>query len=238
MVIRGAVGGPNQVYRALRKGSNMDVSQTKSGRYEGTILLADISGYSGFLNDVQDAHRSDAFADGRIPPAYAMLSSLLEGIAAVIEPPFEVVKFEGDAVFALAAAGTVDRGESLLRLVADCYRDFVGKRSAANKVQTCTCNVCAREDRLDLKFIAHYGEYFLQMMGRQVESVGPEVNLAHRLLKNSAVGVIGSSAYALYTSQLVAALALPLEGAVRLEESVDGRSIDVWVRPLTDRQLV
>jgi hypothetical protein len=40
----------------------------------GPLVLADISGYTSFLRDVADAHRSDAFADGAIPDAYALIS--------------------------------------------------------------------------------------------------------------------------------------------------------------------
>jgi hypothetical protein len=37
------------------------------GQYTGEILLADISGFTVFLEDVKLAHASDAFADGQIP---------------------------------------------------------------------------------------------------------------------------------------------------------------------------
>ena len=48
-----------------------------AGRYMGTILLADISGYTVFLEDVRQEHANDSFADGQIPYAYGLMSSLL-----------------------------------------------------------------------------------------------------------------------------------------------------------------
>ena len=49
------------------------------------------------------AHRDDAFADGAVPDAYAMMSNLLDGIVGRVVPPFTLSKLEGDAVFAYAA---------------------------------------------------------------------------------------------------------------------------------------
>lgn len=200
------------------------------GRYVGSILLADISGYSSFLNSVQVAHEDDAFADGQVPDAYAMMSSFLEGIASKVEPPFRVLKFEGDAVFAVAANGTTPREEAMIDCVAACYADFADRRSSAREFWTCTCKACSRSGTLDLKFILHYGEFFIQAVGHHVEAVGPEVNIAHRLLKNRAVEIVGSSGYGLFTEESVAALDLPLGDAASLTEVVDdGRRVDARV---------
>lgn len=49
--------------------------------------LADISGHTSFLQTVAAAHRDDAFADGRVPDAYGLVASLLEGIIERIVPP-------------------------------------------------------------------------------------------------------------------------------------------------------
>lgn len=67
--------------------------QTKSA--QGPLLLADISGYTAFLQAVTEAHRDDAFADGAVPEAYRLMSSLLDGIVACIVPPFTLSKLEG-----------------------------------------------------------------------------------------------------------------------------------------------
>ena len=77
-------------------------AELSPGKYTGAILLADISGYTVFLEDVKLAHADDVFADGQIPYAYGLLSSLLGGIVEKVAPPFTFVKFEGDAVFTVA----------------------------------------------------------------------------------------------------------------------------------------
>ena len=84
---------------------------TPPRRADGPLLLADIGGYTAFLRAVATAHESDAFANGAIPDAYAMMSSLLDGIVGRLVPPFTLSKLEGDAVFAYATDGsTVPRG--------------------------------------------------------------------------------------------------------------------------------
>jgi class 3 adenylate cyclase len=196
-------------------------------------LLADISGYTSFLDSVRLAHQEDAFADGQIPDAYAMMSSFLEGIASVIDPPFNVVKFEGDAAFAVAADDITPRGTSMLDLITECYGDFVDRRSAAGLIWTCTCTACSRKETLDLKFVVHHGEYFVQAVGDQVEVLGPDVNIAHRLLKNAAAELVGSMGYSLFTEATTDALTLPLTKAVTMTEIIDGeRPIPTRVIPL------
>jgi len=44
----------------------LDSQQLKAGRYSGAIVLADISGYTAFLDNVRVAHQDDEFADGQI----------------------------------------------------------------------------------------------------------------------------------------------------------------------------
>jgi class 3 adenylate cyclase len=192
------------------------------GRYLGSILLADISGYTRFLEEVQVAHRDDAFADGRIPPAYAMMAGLLEGIAETVAPPFTVLKFEGDAVFAIATDADLPGGEAILDCVRGCYADFTQRRAAAGAIWTCTCDACSRSETIDLKFILHHGECFVQQVGMHTDAVGPDINVAHRLLKNGAVAVLGTTGYVLFTDEIIEALEIPLPGAVGLSETIDG----------------
>ena len=205
------------------------------GRGRGALLLADISGYTSFLETVRVAHAADAFAEGRIPDAYALMSSLLDGIAGRIDPPFGLVKFEGDAVFAVAPDAIAPRGPAVTACIAACYRDFVERRERAGLTWTCTCDACARKDALDLKFVLHHGEYVVQAVGRHVEVLGPDVTLAHRLLKSGAAELVGSRAYALVTDAAIDALELATEDAPELVERYDGvpevRSRVIALRP-------
>jgi hypothetical protein len=192
------------------------------GRYTGSILLADISGYTVFLEDVKQAHADDAFADGQIPYAYGLMSNLLGGIAERVDPPFTLVKFEGDAAFAVAEDGVGPKGSALIGCITDCYGEFMARLDEAGLTWTCTCNACQVANTLDLKFVLHHGSYFVQSIGTQVEVLGPDITTAHRLLKNAAASQIGSPAYALFTAAAEAALELRLDDGIRFEEPIEG----------------
>jgi hypothetical protein len=192
------------------------------GQHTGDILLADISGYTVFLEDVKRAHSSDAFADGEIPYAYGLVSSLLGGIVEKVDPPFTLVKFEGDAVFALAEKGSAPKGRSLLACITGCYDEFMSRVDEAGLTWTCTCDACVVMSTLDLKFVLHHGNYIVQAIGTHVEVLGPDVTVAHRLMKNAAATNVGSSAYLLVTEAAEEALDLQLTDGFRFTEQVEG----------------
>jgi Protein of unknown function (DUF2652) len=192
------------------------------GPASGPLLLADISGYTGFLQSVTTAHRDDAFADGRVPDAYGLVSSLLDGIIERIVPPFTLSKVEGDAVFAFARDDEgVPRGEALLGCLSACYAAFTERLGGAMQVWTCRCDACSRVGGLDLKFVLHAGSYVVQSVAGGRELVGPEVVMAHRLLKNHAAELIGHPAYALITEAAASRLGVPADGALELIESYE-----------------
>jgi hypothetical protein len=188
---------------------------------DGGLLLADISGYTSFLQDVASAHRDDAFAGGRIPDAYALMSSLLDGIIADIDPPFTLAKLEGDAVFAFAARHDLPRGASLLDCVRTCHDGFRERLGQAGQIWTCTCDACSRASRLELKFILHAGSYVVQAIAGRRELMGPDVVLAHRLLKSQARTVMTDGAYILITAAAARMLDVPVEGAATITETYD-----------------
>ena len=209
----------------------MEHAALRPGRYRGTIVLADISGYTSFLDAVRVAHEGDAFADGQIPDAYGLISSLLDGIATDIDPPMVLVKFEGDAVFAVADEAATPRGDAMLNCVQTWYGKFRTRLAEAGSVWTCTCDACGRKDTLDLKFIVHYGDYFVQTVGRHIDVLSPDVTLAHRLLKNDAAALVGSPAYALFSESVVDALALTLPQPTVIDQPIDG------MQPVTARAI-
>jgi hypothetical protein len=197
-------------------------AELKPGKYTGTIVLADISGYTAFLEDVKTAHADDAFADGQIPYAYGLMSNLLGGIVERIDPPFTLVKFEGDAVFAVGEDGVGPTGSALIGCLTVCYDDFMARLDEAGLTWTCSCNACKVKNTLDLKFVVHHGNYIVQSIGPHVEVLGPDITAAHRLLKSAAAGRIGSPAYVLFTEAAEAELDLDLGGGVRFTEPIPG----------------
>lgn len=153
----------------------------------GYLLLADISGYTSYVASTELTHSQE------------ILSELLELIVSTFSRQMTIHKLEGDAVFAYVAESKVERGEALFELIESTYVGFRNKRDAAQRRTTCTCNACRNIPNLDLKFIAHYGEYVIQDIMDRKELVGSDVNLIHRLLKNRVAEATGWKAYALFT---------------------------------------
>lgn len=194
----------------------------RPGPATGPLLLADISGYTSFLSAVTDAHKDDAFADGNIPDAYALVSSLLDGIVESVSPPYLLAKLEGDAVFAFApSADGMPRGRQVLDCLHGCYAEFRGRLAGARDVWSCRCDACARVDTLDLKFVLHAGPYIIQSMRGGTELVGSEVVMAHRLLKSRAAELVGGKPYALVTEAAAAMLDVPFEESLPLVEQYE-----------------
>ena len=205
-------------------------SQVAPSAARGPLVLADISGYTSFLQSVATAHRDDAFADGAVPEAYAILSRVLDGIVARLTPPFTLSKLEGDAVFAYADGTTsVPRGQEMLDCIRACHADFRQRVDTAQEVWPCWCEACAQIDLLDLKFVLHAGGFVIQDIAGQRELVGSEVVLAHRLLKSRASELVGHTAYALVTDAASEALDIPDDGGLELVESYDGHSVSARV---------
>ncbi|HEU0248785.1 MAG TPA: DUF2652 domain-containing protein [Gaiellaceae bacterium] len=202
----------------------------------GPLLLADISGYTSFLQAVTLAHKDDAFVEGAVPDAYAMMSSLLDGIVGCVVPPLTLSKLEGDAVFAYAVdSELVPRGAAMLDLLTECYADFRRRVSTARDIWPCWCDACSRIDVLDLKFILHAGTFVIQEIAAARELVGPEVVMAHRLLKSDADGLVGRSAYALITADAASRFAIPTEAALPIVETYEHYSpISAYVFPLQE----
>ncbi len=105
--------------------------------------------------------------------------------------------------------------------VAACYASFRDQLAGAEQVRTSRCDACSRVEGLDLKFVLHAGSYVVQSVGGGRELVGPEVVMAHRLLKNHAAELIGQSASVLITEAAASRLAVPPGAAVELTETYD-----------------
>jgi hypothetical protein len=208
-------------------------SVVPSGVASGALLLADISGYTDFLDAVTTAHHDDLFGGGAVPAAYPLISTLLDGIIERLSPPFTLAKLEGDAVFAFATADELPDGAAILGCLSDCYAGFRAQLAHAGELWSCRCDACVRVGGLDLKFVLHAGSFVIQAIGGNRELAGPDVVLAHRLLKNRATAVLGTRAYALITTAAIQRLGVPVAGSTRLTEPMDGgRTVDALAFPL------
>jgi hypothetical protein len=199
-------------------------SEEDSGAGRGTLLLADISGYTAFLQAVAGAHAADMAAGRFVPKAYPLLTSLLDGIVGRIAPPFVLSKLEGDAVFAFAAEGELGvRGQSVVDCLTGCYDAYRARLDEARQVMACSCDACRSIGGLELKFVVHHGSYIVQSIAGHQELLGPEVTISHLLLKNHVADLLGlgRSAYALVTESAAVYLELPLERAVQITEQYE-----------------
>jgi uncharacterized protein YndB with AHSA1/START domain len=169
------------------------------GAQTGFLLLADISGYTSYVSATELEHSNE------------ILSDLLEVITDGIVPPLTLAKLEGDAVFAYEAPGAVRDPRVLLDGIDATYLAFRDRVEGMRRRTTCECNACRRIPMLDLKFILHHGEFIIQRMAVGQELLGSDVNLVHRLLKNSVGAETGWSAYALCTQAAIDAVTLPSE---------------------------
>jgi hypothetical protein len=206
----------------------------RSGSGRGTLLLADISGYTAFLQAVGAAHAAEMAAGTFVPEAYPLLTSLLDGIVEQIAPPFVLSKFEGDAVFAFGPDGELElRGGPLLARLTACYEAFRARVDTARDLMICTCEACSSIHGLDLKFVLHHGDYVVQSIAGHQELLGPDVTVAHLLLKNHVGDVLGRQAYALFTAPAVERLDVPLNQARAIEEQYEHYpTVRAFVLPL------
>jgi class 3 adenylate cyclase len=184
------------------------------------LLLADISGYTGFMADVEQAHGVD-FSAG-IPAAYSVLGALLNTVISGLEPDFTVVKLEGDAVFAVAPAASLDgEGARVVGKLRAMYESFIEGRTRAIPASDHVCTACPAVAHLDLKVVLHRGHAVRQTVGSSSDLLGPAVTVAHRLLKNTIRERIGFRPYLFLSDAAANALGLPLVGLAHQEAYQD-----------------
>lgn len=209
-------------------------TDVRSGPGSGTLLLADISGYTAFFKAVEKAHAADMRAGTFVPEAYPLLTSLLDEIAERMSSQFVISKLEGDAVFAFASAEELRlRGSAVMPWLTDCYSAYRGQLNEANDLMLCTCDACSMIGGLELKFVVHHGEYVVQLIRGNPELLGPEVTIAHLLLKNHVADLIGRSPYALLTESACTQLQIPVEDALPITERYEHYpAVQAYVRTL------
>ena len=186
------------------------------------FLIADISGYTSFLAGVELDHAHDIIAD------------LMDTVLKRLRPRFRLAKFEGDAAFVYAVADKLD-GSMAQDAIEAAYFAFRRRLRDIKQSTTCTCKACAKMQDLDLKFVAHHGEFIKHKMGGREELAGSDVIVVHRLLKNSVNERLGGRAYALFSDACVKAMGIDpqAQGMIEHHENIDivGETT-CWVRDL------
>lgn len=168
----------------------------------GLLLLADISGYTRFVGTTGAVH------------SYRAVARLLELLLKRLEGVLELSNIEGDALLFHAEDPTRMAELGLHSVLVATFQEF--ERETRFIAEGADCDACASVTQLSLKYIVHAGTYVRQNVAGHTVLFGPDVILAHRLLKNT----IPSQHYVFVTDSALPYL--PLGPAALLhEESTD-----------------
>ncbi len=164
--------------------------------YTGYLLIADISGYTQFLTSSEQDHAN--------PILRSLLSSLVEQVG----EPLHFGKLEGDAVLAYSTQQDFPSGETFLTICENLYNAFATCRQNIIANTTCPCQACANVDKLDLKIMAHHGEFDEMQIGPVKDISGADVILVHRMAKTDVSETTGVRSYALFSDAAVEAMGI------------------------------
>ena len=137
----------------------------------GLLLLADISGYTRFVGTTGAAH------------SYRAVARLLELLLKRLEGILELSNIEGDALLFHADDPARTREVGLHSVLVATFQEF--ERETRFIAESADCEACAGVAQLSLKYIVHAGTYVKQSVAGHTVLFGPDVILAHRLLKNT-----------------------------------------------------
>jgi len=179
-----------------------------------TILIPDISGFTEFMTSTELSHSTTA------------INMLIDAMVKAIGDEYEVAEIEGDAVL-LVKKGPAPTRQEILTTCLNIFNAFHYQRKWMQQHMVCACGACQAIANLTLKFVAHHGPVAEISVGRFVKQSGPEMIIAHRLLKNH----IDNNEYLLISEKLfeqAAALAEQdeLEWAISSEEYASIGKVD------------
>jgi len=134
--------------------------------------MADISGYTAFVAGTEQDHSQE------------ILAELMEAISRSFGGKLTVDQVEGDALCC-----TTDRTDvGVIDWLRETYRVFQRRLRDIRSATTCPCRACATVQDLGLKFVVHRGSFSRYEVAGRVQLHGNDVNLVHRLLKNTVPG--------------------------------------------------
>jgi uncharacterized protein YndB with AHSA1/START domain len=134
--------------------------------------MADISGYTAFVAGTEQDHSQE------------ILAELMEAISRSFGGKLTVDQVEGDALCC-----TTDRTDvGVTDWLRETFRIFHRRLRDIRSATTCPCRACANVGDLGLKFVVHRGSFSRYEVAGRVQLHGNDVNLVHRLLKNTVPG--------------------------------------------------
>lgn len=150
-----------------------------------TILIPDISGFTEFMTTTELNHSTQA------------INMLIDAMIKAVGDEYEVAEIEGDAVL-LVRKGAPPTRKEILNTCMNIFNAFHYQRKWMQQHMVCACGACQAIIHLTLKFVVHHGPVAEITVGRFVKQSGPEMIVAHRLLKNN----IDNNEYLLITEKL------------------------------------
>jgi uncharacterized protein YndB with AHSA1/START domain len=150
--------------------------------------MADISGYTQFLTSSEQDHAN--------PILHSLLSALVEQVG----EPLHFWKMDGDAILAYSTQQEFPNGETFLTICENLYNAFASCR------QNIIANTTANVGILDLKIMAHHGQFDEMQVGPVKDISGADVILVHRMAKTDVSEATGVRSYALFSDAAVKAM--------------------------------
>ena len=136
------------------------------------FFIPDISGYTKFINETEINHSTH------------IITELLEIIISSNILNLKVSEIEGDAVF-FYRLGEIVLIEEIIKQSEIMFIKFHQHLKLYQRDRICQCGACSTAQQLTLKFVCHFGQTTIRNIGKHVKLFGPDVTLAHRLLKNN-----------------------------------------------------
>lgn len=135
------------------------------------LFLPDISGFTQFIQTTEVLHSQH------------VISELLEVLLEANTLDLQLAEIEGDALFFFKEE--IPSLEKILAQVETLFTAFYSHLKLLEKNRVCPCNACSTAPNLQLKIIAHSGDFqFIEVQGKR-KPFGQSVIEAHRLMKNS-----------------------------------------------------
>ena len=147
------------------------------------IFIPDISGFTSFINEIEVEHSTH------------IITELLEIIIESNILKLKVSEIEGDAVL-FYRIGDEPSFIEIAKQAEVMFLEFHRHLKYYDRDRICQCGACSTTHKLSLKFVYHFGRTTLRKIKKHEKLFGPDVTLAHRLLKNN----IQEDEYLLLTS--------------------------------------
>ena len=136
------------------------------------IFIPDISGFTKFIHETEVQHSTH------------IITELLEILIDANMLGLELSEIEGDAVL-FYKKGELPPFKKIVQQCEVMFIKFHQHLKLYKRDRVCQCGACSGAENLTLKFVIHYGSITIRQIQNHLKLMGPDVTLAHRLLKNN-----------------------------------------------------